>query len=45
MLEKTVLGAVCTPPDVAAALPSLIEGADRVTGHVLPVEGGVLISG
>jgi 3-oxoacyl-[acyl-carrier protein] reductase len=44
MLEKSALGAVCTPPDVADAILSLIEGSDLVTGHVLPVEGGMLIS-
>jgi 3-oxoacyl-[acyl-carrier protein] reductase len=44
MLEKSALGAVCTPPDVAEAILSLIEGPDLVTGHVLPVEGGMLIS-
>ncbi len=34
---------VCTPETVAAAVLALIEGADLVTGHVLPVEGGMLI--
>jgi 3-oxoacyl-[acyl-carrier protein] reductase len=45
MIGRTALGAVCTPPDVADAILSLIEGSDLVTGHVLPVEGGMLISG
>jgi 3-oxoacyl-[acyl-carrier protein] reductase len=44
MIEKTALGAVCTPPDVADAILSLVEGSDLVTGHVLPIEGGLLIS-
>jgi 3-oxoacyl-[acyl-carrier protein] reductase len=37
---KAVLGKVCDPDDVAAAILSLIEGSDMVTGHILPVEGG-----
>ncbi len=41
---KTALGAVCTPGDVALGILSILQGPDLVTGHVLPVEGGVLIS-
>jgi 3-oxoacyl-[acyl-carrier protein] reductase len=40
---RSPLGRVCTPEDVAAAILGLIEGPDLVTGHVLPVEGGMLI--
>lgn len=45
MLDKSPIHRVCTPEDVADAIVSLITGSDLVTGHVLPVEGGVLISG
>jgi 3-oxoacyl-[acyl-carrier protein] reductase len=41
--ERAALGVVCTPEDVAAGILALIEGPDLVTGHVLPVEGGLLI--
>jgi len=34
---------VCHPDDVAAAILSLITGSDLVTGHVLPVEGGMMV--
>jgi 3-oxoacyl-[acyl-carrier protein] reductase len=44
MQQKSPLGRVCTPDDVAQAIVSLITGSDLVTGHVLPVEGGVLIA-
>lgn len=40
---RAPLGKVCTPDDVARAILSLVEGSDLVTGHVLPVEGGMLI--
>ena len=36
---------VCEPEDVAAAVLSLVTGSELVTGHVLPVEGGMLIGG
>jgi 3-oxoacyl-[acyl-carrier protein] reductase len=41
--DRAALGAVCTPEDVAGGILALIEGPDLVTGHVLPVEGGLLI--
>lgn len=44
MEGRAVLGRVCTPEDVSDAILSLIEGSDLVTGHVLPVEGGMLIA-
>jgi 3-oxoacyl-[acyl-carrier protein] reductase len=37
---RAVLGKVCDPEDVAAAILSLIEGSELVTGHIMPVEGG-----
>lgn len=45
---KTVAGqcpleAVCDPPDVAAAIMSLINGSTMVTGQILVVDGGMLI--
>jgi len=43
--ERTVpLKRVCDPEDVAAAILSLVTGSELVTGHVLPVEGGMLIA-
>jgi 3-oxoacyl-[acyl-carrier protein] reductase len=35
--SRSVLGKVCDPEDVAAAILSLLEGSALVTGHVLPV--------
>jgi 3-oxoacyl-[acyl-carrier protein] reductase len=43
MMAKAPLGKVSTPEDVAAAIVSLVTGSDLVTGHVMPVEGGMLI--
>ena len=45
MEAKSPLGRVCDPEDVSAAIVSLICGSDLVTGVVVPVEGGMLISG
>jgi 3-oxoacyl-[acyl-carrier protein] reductase len=42
---RSPLGRVCRPEDVADAILGLITGPDLVTGHVLPVEGGMLIGG
>lgn len=43
--ERTVpLKRVCDPEDVAAAILSIVTGSELVTGHVLPVEGGMLIA-
>ena len=44
MEQKAPLQRVCKPNDVADAILSLISGSDLVTGHVLPVEGGMLIA-
>lgn len=43
MQEKSPLGRVVTPDDVAAAILALVAGPDILTGHVLPVEAGILI--
>jgi len=45
MEQKSPLGKVVTPEDVAAAILALITGPDLITGHVVPVEGGMLIGG
>lgn len=45
MAQKTPLQRVSQPSDIADAILSLITGSDLVTGHVLPVEGGMLIAG
>jgi 3-oxoacyl-[acyl-carrier protein] reductase len=44
VLARVPLHRVCTPDDVADAILSLVTGSDLVTGTVLPVEGGMLIS-
>jgi NAD(P)-dependent dehydrogenase (short-subunit alcohol dehydrogenase family) len=44
MEAKSPLGRVCDPEDVSAAIVSLICGSDLVTGVVVPVDGGMLIS-
>jgi 3-oxoacyl-[acyl-carrier protein] reductase len=41
---RAVLGRVCAPEDVAAAILSLIEGSELVTGQILPVDGGQHLS-
>ena len=38
--EQALLGKVCAPEDVAAAILSLITGSDLVTGQVLVCDGG-----
>ena len=43
--EKAMpLGAVCTPEDVAAAILSLVEGSDLVTGQILACDGGMSLA-
>jgi 3-oxoacyl-[acyl-carrier protein] reductase len=42
--SKAVLGKVCDPEDVAAAILMLIEGSELVTGQIIPVEGGQMLS-
>lgn len=43
MASRSPLGRVSTPDDVAEAIVSIIGGSDLVTGHVVPVEAGILI--
>lgn len=43
MEARSPLGRVATPESVAEAILSIITGSDLVTGHVLPVEGGMMI--
>jgi 3-oxoacyl-[acyl-carrier protein] reductase len=45
MEAKSPLGKVSTSDDIAQGILSLVLGPDLITGHVLPVEGGVLIGG
>jgi len=40
--KRTPMGRVCDPEDVAAAILSLVMGSQLVTGHIMPVEGGLL---
>jgi 3-oxoacyl-[acyl-carrier protein] reductase len=41
---NVILGKVCEPEDVAAAVINIITGPDLMTGCVIPLEGGQLIS-
>ena len=41
--ERSALGRVCQPEDVAAAILSLITGSDLVTGQTIVCDGGALI--
>ncbi len=43
MEAKSPLGKVTTSDDIATAILSLITGTDLITGHVVPVEGGMLL--
>jgi 3-oxoacyl-[acyl-carrier protein] reductase len=43
MEGRSPLGRVVTPEDVTDAILSLIQGSDLVTGHVLPIEAGMLL--
>ncbi|HEY8460246.1 MAG TPA: SDR family oxidoreductase [Blastocatellia bacterium] len=42
--ETVILRKVCEPEDVAAAIINVITGPDLMTGCVIPLEGGHLIS-
>jgi 3-oxoacyl-[acyl-carrier protein] reductase len=42
--ETVVLRKVCEPEDVALAIINIITGPDTMTGCVIPLEGGQLIS-
>ena len=41
--SRSPLGKVSTPEDIGEAIVSLVAGSDLITGHVVPVEAGVLI--
>ncbi|MAJ62001.1 MAG: hypothetical protein CBC48_19985 [bacterium TMED88] len=43
MEARSPLGRVATPETVGEAILSLITGSDLVTGHIVPVEGGMMI--
>ncbi len=43
--QRTPLGRVCDPEDVAAAIMSLITGSELVTGQTLVVDGGMILGG
>jgi 3-oxoacyl-[acyl-carrier protein] reductase len=43
--DTTPLGRIATAEDVAAAIVWLVEGADFITGELLPVDGGIRLSG
>ena len=45
MEGRSPLNRVVTPNDVADAILSLVTGSDLVTGHVLPIEAGMLVAG
>ncbi|MCI0525550.1 MAG: SDR family oxidoreductase [Acidobacteria bacterium] len=42
--ETVILRKVCAPEDVALAIINIITGPDLMTGQVIPLEGGQLIS-
>jgi len=43
MEERALLGRVCTPEEVAAAILAIVAGPDLVTGQILVVDGGMLL--
>ena len=45
MEGRSPLHRVVTPDDVADAILSLVTGSDLVTGHILPIEAGMLVAG
>lgn len=44
LLEKTCLKRVGSPEDIAKAILFLIQDADYITGHILPVDGGRMVN-
>ncbi|HEC04602.1 MAG TPA: pteridine reductase [Thiothrix sp.] len=44
LLERTALKCQGTPDDIASAILFLVKGADYITGHVIPVDGGRLLN-
>ncbi len=43
MEARSALGTVTTPESIAEGIVSVVTGSDLVTGHVLPVDAGMLI--
>lgn len=43
MEQRAVLGRVCDPEDVAAAVLGFVTGSDLVTGQILVCDGGMLL--
>ncbi len=43
--QRSPLGRVCRPEDVAGAILALVTGSDLVTGQILAVDGGMLLGG
>ena len=41
--NRAVLGRVCQPEDVAAAILGIITGSDMITGQTIMCDGGALI--
>ncbi len=41
--QTNVLGKVCAPEDIAAAILSLITGSDLITGQTLVCDGGTMV--
>ena len=41
--NRSVLGKVCSPADVSAAILGLVQGSDLVTGQTLVCDGGMTI--
>ena len=41
--RKSLLGKVCSPDDVAAAILGLATGSPLITGQVIVVDGGMLV--
>jgi len=44
LLDKTCLKKEGTPEDIAKAILFLVQDADYITGHVIPVDGGRLLN-
>jgi 3-oxoacyl-[acyl-carrier protein] reductase len=41
--QRSALGKVCAPEDVAEVIVGLISGSDLITGQTIVVDGGALI--
>ena len=42
--SRSPMGRVCDPEDVASAILCLVTGSNLVTGHIMPVDGGMLLA-